>query len=595
MQNSNTRPAEKEAPAAPDTVSITMAAYARTPLRTPDRKPHVITGTCIVQGTAIGLAHHYRDMLSREFEQTEIEADQVNEEIARIENARQKAADELATLERQVSNRLGQANAGIFRAQRLMVQDPHLMRDLSSEIERRMMTAEAAIRDYFRRIAHRLRVVDNELIRRQAEDYRDVGRILLRLLTGFEDSLLGFYKKPLIVISRRLLPTDAIRFSSYNVRGIVTEECGVNSHSAILARELGIPCLSGISSDKTLISDGAPLILNAEKSELIIGPTRAQVTHFQQQARTAYKTIRTLARTTRNLHLSWNNQPITIEANVASVAEVHQAQSFGMDGIGLYRMEALYMLRDQEPDEEELMEALGQSLEFCGNRRATIRLLDAGGEKNLSWLDRDPPHDTTLGLRGIRLLLRQPSLLRSQINACLRLATRHPLRLLIPLVTTPHDILQTKQCIAEQISALQNAGIPCNDTMSVGAMIETPASLLSLEHIIQHVDFVAFGTNDLIQYLMAADRQNNDVAQYYDAGNDLVIQLLGDAVRKLRAASFDFSLCGELAGDLRYTGKLLHMGLCSFSVAPSIIPSLKAHIQELIEQQERVQNATYDI
>lgn len=547
--------------------------------------PTVLTGTGVVRGAAIGIAHHYRDMLSRELEQTDIEPEQIAGEIHRIDEARCKAVEEVASLEQKVETSHGKTNAGIFAVQRMLLEDSRLISELSHEVERRMINAEAAVRDYFRRISYRLHHSDNELMRRQADDYRDIGRLMLRLLLGREDSLLKHQRKPTILISRRLLPTDTVRFAQYDIRGLVTEECGVNSHSAILARELNLPCLSGIEADRRSIPEGAPLILDSENNELIVNPTRELVRGYKRRARRNHIIMQSLVRSTRNLNLFHNDQPISVSANVSSASEVRQAVSYGMDSIGLFRLEALYLLRNRQPEEKELIRELEKSLQLCQGKTATIRLLDSGGEKCIPCLH-DSDAESMLGMRGIRLLLGRPELLHQQINACLRLGARYPVQVLIPMVTTVDDVIETRKCLNERIHALKKAGIDCADNLRLGAMIETPAALFSMDTICRYVDFIAFGTNDLIQYLTAANRQNSDVAHYYNAGNQLVIDLLKRAIVCAHHAKVACSLCGELAGDLRVTSALLDAGLRSFSVAPPAIPSLKAHIHALINREQ---------
>ncbi len=556
----------------------------KTPKRRGRRPRIVLKGSTVVPGLAIGVAHNYRDILSREIQAIDIAAQQIPHERTRLKDALAKSRVALAVLQDTLAPSIGEHNAKIFEAHLQMLSDSQLLIELHQELERRMVNSEAVVRDVFKRLESRFRESSNLILAERADDVRDVGRLVLRSLLGNEEVPIRSDRAPVIILSRRLLPSDAIHFKTRRTNGIATAEGGINSHSAIFAKEFSLPYITNIPVDKHIITEGSALIVDGNRGTLTINPHEKEILACQEEIRRRKRIKARLVRSTRDLSLSVQDMPVKILANIVAAEDVKAAARFGCDGIGLYRLECLYMTRETMPTEDELLEALRHSVAPMKDRTISIRLLDTGGDKNISYLPGDISANSPLGLRGIRLLLHYPHLLSMQIRACLRLSTSHTINILIPLVTTPDDISHTLKVIENEKDLFRKNGMAFDTNIRIGAMIETPAALLRVDEILSRVDYLSIGTNDLIQYLMAADRDNAHVSAYYEQGNQMVIPLIGEVVSKARRHNKECSLCGELAGDTRFIRPLLECGLRDFSVIPYAIPELKESLRISIEQ-----------
>ncbi len=551
------------------------------------RRTISLNGITVVPGLAIGVAHRYRDILSREIDASDITTEQIPHEQSRLKDALTKAKVALTALQDTLAPAVGDCNARVFDAHAQMLSDSYLLEQLLQELRGRMVNSEAVVRDVFKRLESRFRDSSNLLLAERADDIRDVGRLVLRSLLGIDEKPIRPGRAPLIILSRRLLPSDAIHFKTKRITGIVTAEGGVNSHSAIFAREFSLPFITKIPVDRNFISEGSALIVDGNRGILTINPHEKEIVACQEQIKKQKQQKRRLVRNTRDLTLCVEDIPVKLLANIVTADDVKAAARYGCDGIGLYRLECLYMSRQTMPTEDELLSALTNSLAPIKDRTITIRLLDTGGDKNISYLPGDTGGNSPLGLRGIRLLLHHPHLLSMQIRACLRLSASHRINILIPLVTTPEDISRTLEIIEKEKAGFRENGMPFDRNIRIGAMIETPASLLRVDEILQKVDYLSIGTNDLIQYLMAADRDNAHVSSYYEQGNELVIPLIEEILIKARKHKKNCSLCGELAGDIRFAKKLLECGLREFSVIPYAIPELKDLLRSSIGELEK--------
>lgn len=547
------------------------------------RKRTVARGIAIAPGVGAGRAYHYRDVLTRDLEIREIEWEEIKDEMARIQRAMKKVEGYLDKIKKNVSRELNSKEASIFAAQKSILNDPVLKMDLERELKEQMVNAEQIVREVFRRWENRFKELENENMREKAADIADLGRHVLQTLIGSEGSPLGDIPQDSILVAKCLLPSDTIHLKAEHVRAIITSEGGRSSHSAILARALNIPLISKLNLPLELIFDNSKIIVDGNHGKAVINAPEKEWSRCIDQSKVEEEKKMTVVRKMKRKSLRKDGQPILIKANISTLEEIRLAKRYHCDGIGLYRLEQIYMQSQILPGEEELYKALTDSLScFPKNREITVRLLDIGGDKTLPYLNLPEQNESALGLRGIRLLLKYPNLLESQLRVLLRLSGHFNIRILVPMISLPDDMKQVRKSLEGAKRYLRRKKIKFNNQIPVGAMIETPSALLAIDKIIALSDFLSIGTNDLLQYTMAADREKSSVQNYYEAGNRLILKWVKELTQKAKSAGIECAVCGELASDFNFTQDLLRCGIRHFSVTPNNIPYLKSEIAKLV-------------
>jgi phosphoenolpyruvate-protein phosphotransferase len=502
----------------------------------------------------------------------------VRQQHAQIEHAVEEAQADLQATARRTETELDAATADIFRAQAAILSDPLLLEEIQKGLAEGRHDAEAVVQRVFKRWEHKFRTMDAELLRDRADDIADLRRRLLWILAGAgtraHAHALQNVPPGSVLVAARLLPSDTVCLSRRSVVAVVVEWGGRLSHAAILTRQLGIPAVSRIDeaihrirpADRVLV-DGTRGTVVVRPDEMTDGRFTRRIERHRARSADACRRCREPARTLDGLL-------VRVEANICSLEDACAAAANGADGIGLYRIEGLYLSRRRPPSEDELLVCLRDALEPLKDKPVTVRLLDAGGDKPLAFARFAPEPDPALGRRGVRLLLEYPELLNTQLRALLRLARDHTVRILIPMVTLAEEMLEVKRILREAARDISAEGLP-----PLGAMIETPAAALSADQIAQHADFLSVGTNDLTQYTMAAGRENTLVSRYFVDDHPAVLKLLelvADA-----AGDLPLSLCGELAGRKRAVPRLVELGFGALSVPPSAIPEVKAEIRRI--------------
>ncbi|MBU4333493.1 MAG: phosphoenolpyruvate--protein phosphotransferase [Candidatus Omnitrophica bacterium] len=509
---------------------------------------------------------------------------QVEEELERLQRAIDKVHRDLEKLKSKVANEIDTEHAEIFGAHQLILKDEELLKDIKNGLKNKRLNVEQIVQEVFGKWEKKIKGQDISAIPERANDVIDVGRRLLRALVGSvnQHSVLD-RSKDSVIFAHRLLPSDTASFNIKNVKAIVTVEGTQNSHSAILAKALDIPFVSKINVPIDSLSRGARVIVDGDKGLIIVNPTQAELESYPLliQKRLS-KRLKVLKRI-ENINLKTNGELIKVSANVSSLSDIKMAIDCGADDIGLYRTEPLYMNSQNFPAEENLYLQLVAALNCVGDQEVNLRLLDIGGDKTLPFLDIVEIKDPALGLTGIRLLLKYPSLLEMQLRVFLRLSAKFNVKVSVPMVTLPKDMIEVRRYFSQEKDKLRKEKIPFNEGLFLGAMIETPAALMSIDELLEHSDFLSIGTNDLVQYIMAAGREKIEVSEYYKAGNLLVVNALKDVIRKTKEAGKECSICGELAGNLKFTKSFLDIGLRNFSVHSSMIPYIKYKIIRLTD------------
>jgi phosphoenolpyruvate-protein phosphotransferase len=534
-----------------------------------DTKMLSLTGKGVSPGLANGKAFVYRDILQRGTELHEIDDIQVPEEQDRIEKAVDDVRQSLAIDVQHIEAKLGKQSADIFRAQQAILCSPSVIEELEKILEAERISAEEVVKTVFRRIARRFREMSNETHRERGDDIDDLSRRLLLSLAGIHAHSLENLPADTVLIARRLLPSDTVFLSRGSTVAVLAEFAGPAAHAALLARELGIPCVGGITELLNTIHTGDVVLVDGTRGTAIINPDARALQRHQhaldlgrQRKEAAMQGNRATSMVTSD------GIEVSVMANVRSREDVELAMNQGAAGIGLFRTEPFFLSTKHFPSDKIFADFLFESLEPARGKRIDVRLLDIGADKNPVYLHLPSEPDPFLGRRGVRLLLDYPDLLEAQLRAMLDVSQEFPVGVLIPMVTTERDVVQVAQRFRRLGEEMGIRHLP-----RLGAMIETPAAALSVTSLRKHVDFFSIGSNDLTQYTMAAGRENPMVTEYFLDDHPVILRLIELIVRE--ADETPVSLCGELAGRPDTIPDLLRAGIRSLSVSASLIPDIK--------------------
>ena len=531
-----------------------------------------IQGKQVHPGIAIGPVHLYHRRESHLGSRSSLTPP---EELARFQLAARHAAQQLRQLHQTSSFRLGEELAAIFLVQEAMLQDPNFLDTVDRHLQQGM-TAEYAVTAAGEEGADLLEATGDPYLCARAADTRDLSRRLVSILSG----TCGSYLRPIpvILLADDLCPSETVGLDPHSLLGLACSHGSSNSHSAILARAMGIPSLTGIEIDPAW--EGWLAVLDGDAGVLYLDPDEetllaAQARYLQQKARLdALRAAPPRPCVTRDGHA------VLLCANIASPLEAVSALEWGCHGIGLFRSEFLFLGRDTCPTEEEQFIAYQQTVLAMGGHPLTIRTLDVGADKQAPCLKLPAEVNPALGFRGIRYSLAHPDLFRAQLRAILRAAAYGPLSVMFPMVTSVEEIQAAKALLEECRQALDAEGLPYGD-LELGTMIETPAAAILADQLGEEVDFFSLGTNDLTQYLLAADRQNPALDGLCRPHHPALKRLIRHTVEEGHRHGCRVGMCGELAADLSMTRWLLEIGLDELSVSPPALLKLREHICNL--------------
>ena len=503
-----------------------------------------------------------------------VERSAVDTELERLRNAVSETAREIERNRDAIRAELGEQYAAIFDAHLAMLHDDRLQGELTSAVRDRNWWPEYAVSRTLRRYAKVFQSLDNHISQR-AHDIYDIEKSLLRNLLGQRRETLAAISQPVIVLAHNLTPSETANLDRRFVKGFATELGGPGSHTAIVAEGLEIPAVVGLGPFLADVSGGEPVILDGHHGVVILQPDEETIARYKlelEAARTAAARLDTLrdvpAETTDGVR-------IQLTGNIEFPSEAEQCLSRGCDGIGLYRTEFLYLTSREEPTEEDHFAAYAAVVRSMQGKPVVIRTLDLGADKMRTETTPEEERNPCLGLRSIRLSLRQLPMFRTQLRAILRASALGDVRVLFPLVSTVVELRQARLVLADVMEDLAEHGIAFNPKMPVGMMVETPAAVMMLDAFIKEVDFVSIGTNDLIQYTLAVDRGNKEVADLYNACDPAVLRLLSRSLDVAREAGVPANVCGQMSGSVMYTQLLLGLGLRQLSVPASAIPEVK--------------------
>lgn len=505
--------------------------------------------------------------------------DAVEEEIDRLDKAIAAASAEIERNRKTVAKELGEQYAAIFDAHRQMLTDPKLRSELESLIRTRNYSPEFAVSKALRRYAKVFQQLSDGGFSDKATDIFDVEKRLLRNLLGRRREELAHVTSPVVILAHNLTPSETANLDRKFIRGFVTEVGGPGSHTAIVAEGMEIPAVVGVGPFLTDVSGGEVVILDGDEGVVILQPDEETIARYrhevEQQRHLAAKleTLRDVPAETAD------GVRVELLGNIEFPYEVEHCVERGADGIGLYRTEFLYLSADVEPSEETHFEAYSQVVRAMGEKPVVIRTLDLGADKLAQMPSPEEERNPVLGLRSIRMSLRNLPLFRTQLRAILRASALGNVRLMFPLITTLLELRQARMVLTDVMEDLEENNIPFNKDLPVGMMVEVPAAVMMIDRFAEEVDFLSIGTNDLIQYTLAVDRANKDVAAMYNTCDPAVLRLIEMTINAAKRAGIPANLCGRMSSSTTYTALLLGLGLRQFSVTPAAVPEVKQIIR----------------
>ncbi len=504
---------------------------------------------------------------------------EIKTELDRFQAALGEAERELLNLQKDVEEKIGMQEAAIFDAQILVLKDPGFLKEVTFITIAKKVNIEAALVDVIEKFSKMFAEIDDVYMRERASDIRDVGRRVLSILIRHQRGETFVFPEGVIVVADELLPSTTAHMDLRKVRGIIMERGGKTSHASILARSLGIPAIIGTQEATHLIKDGTPLIVDGISGAVFINPKRSVLQEYVKLEsdfrayQKALKDLIVLPAETRD------GTKIKLCANIGKLADAEAAFLFKADGIGLYRTEFTFFIRDEFPSEEEQYDIYRTVAERMHPRQVLIRTLDIGSDKMLPYFPLAQCKNPSLGERGIRLLLKYPDIFRVQLRAILRVSGQFPAAILLPMVSSVEEVIAAKKIIAEVKDQLREEGIRFNTSIPLGVMIEVPSAALTVKAILKEVDCLSIGTNDLIQYLLSADRASQQMTSYYEPLHPSVLKMIQYLVQAGAESGKDVTLCGEMAGDPALVALLLGLGVRHLSVAPGEILEVKKAIR----------------
>jgi phosphotransferase system enzyme I (PtsI) len=537
----------------------------------------MLKGIAVSPGVAVGTAYVIHEIFvnpsTKRLEDSEITA-----ELANYETARDKAAVDLRALERKVDAQVGHDEASIFAVHQSILRDPAFSKKIRNWIVEDKMIAAAALHRFLGEYTTLLAKTQDDYLKERVNDVRDV---IIRLGTHLSDILKPSHdsiKGPLIVVADELLPSQAVALGEVDVQGIVTQAGSQTSHAAIIARSRGIPAVSGVKNMLRKVKTGDTIVVDGRNGMVGVKPNAESLAAFRKLEREFFDLKDKLAANRDHPAITKDEVEIKLQANINGVHEAEAAVAMGASGIGLYRTEYLYLTHRDVPDEEEQYQVYKDIVAAAPNNNVTIRTLDIGGDKTVAYLGHDHKEaNPFMGWRSIRLSFEHPEFFDTQIRAIIRAASKFPngtVRIMFPMVTTVEELRKLRSMIRKAYKSLAARKIKTKE-LSFGMMLEVPAAAVSIDTMLELVDFVSIGSNDLVQYLMAADRDNPKVSHLCEPLAPPVLRVLKQVIATCNTENVPVTLCGEMAGKPKAFVLLLGMGLRRFSMSPAFVPSIK--------------------
>ncbi|MUK89194.1 phosphoenolpyruvate--protein phosphotransferase [Ornithinibacillus sp. L9] len=530
-----------------------------------------IQGIAASSGIAIAKAYQLQ---TPDLSYEKVAIDNPDQEVERLDEALTISKQELEKIKAHTQKELGDEHAEIFSAHLLVLGDPELINPIKDKIKNENAMAEAALEETANMFISMFESMDNEYMRERAADIKDVTKRVMAHLLGVSFPNPALIDEEVVVIANDLTPSDTAQLNRQFVKGFATDIGGRTSHSAIMARSLEIPAVVGTKEVTKTISQGDLVIVDGIDGNVIVNPSNDEVATYREKQENFAKQQEVWAQLKDEPTFTSDGEQVELVANIGTPDDVTGVLNNGGEGVGLYRTEFLYMGKNELPSEEEQYEAYKSVLEQMGNNPVVVRTLDVGGDKELPYLDLPKELNPFLGFRAIRFCLDNEHVFRPQLRALLRASVHGNLKIMFPMIATLEEFRQAKAILLDEKENLKNEGIEVSDSIEVGIMVEIPSTAVIAKQFAKEVDFFSIGTNDLIQYTMAADRMNEQVSYLYQPYHPAILSLVNNVIEAAHSEGKWAGMCGEMAGDPIAIPILLGLGLDEFSMsATSILPA----------------------
>lgn len=502
----------------------------------------------------------------------------LDQEILRYKKALREAEEQLIECRNRVRTEIGNDEAEIFEAHLSILKDPFFQEEVIQLIKDLRLNAEHLLKAGVDRLAQTFEEMKNPFFQQRIDDIHDVAIRMLRVLLQTEEVKLTT-GEPMILVAHKLTPSDTARMDREHVLGFVTEMGGTTSHVAILARSMGIPAIIGVEKLLKHVSNGDTIILDGNTGIVHIDPHERVVKGYRKRQRQLNTYWMRLTEEASLESITQDNVHIGLYANISMTADVSLVVQYAAEGIGLFRTELPFLIQGKLLSEEEQYRIYKTIVESMNQQTVTIRTLDLGGDKFLPFQGVEQESNPFLGWRSIRIFLQEQDIFKAQLRAILRASHYGNIRILYPMISSVQEIEEIGNLVATVKSELRNEKIPFDETIECGVMVEVPSAAIIADRLIEHTDFFSLGTNDLIQYTLAVDRNNEKVARFYQPLNPAVLRLIQHTVESANKANKPVSICGEIAGNPIYTALLLGLGLRSLSMSPLMLLEVKERIR----------------
>lgn len=500
-------------------------------------------------------------------------------EIERLEAAIYTAKEQLESLYQKAVKEIGEASAAIFEVHQMMLEDEDFLEAILSMIRTEQVNAEYAVAVTGDNFSQMFANMEDEYMKARAADIKDISNRLVKNLSGEGDGETGS-SHPVIVVAEDLSPSETVQMDKDKILAFVTKHGSVNSHTAILARMMNIPALIGVPVELEQIKSGTEAVVDGFKGEVVFAPTE----EIREDALEKIKEEKEKQQLLQNLkgkeNITLDGKKINVYANIGSVGDVGYVLENDAGGIGLFRSEFLYIGREKLPSEEEQFQAYRQVVQTMAGKKVIIRTLDIGADKQADYLELGKEENPALGYRAIRICLKQPDIFKTQLRALFRASVFGNLSIMYPMITSSEEVQQIFQIVEQVKEDLSKADIPFR-VPEQGIMIETPAAVMISDELAQQVDFFSIGTNDLTQYTLAIDRQNERLDDFYNPHHKAILRMIRMVVENAHKYGKWAGICGELGADLELTEEFIRMGIDELSVSPAMVLKLRKCIREL--------------
>lgn len=501
------------------------------------------------------------------------------EEIERVNQAKEVACSQLQKLYEKALKEVGEASAAIFEVHQMMLDDADFNEAIENIIRTQEVNAEYAVASVGDSFSEMFASMDDDYMRARAADIKDISERLVKNLVGGETDVMDF-EEPVIVVADDLTPSETVQMDKDKILAFVTVHGSTNSHTAILARMMNIPALIGVDMDLEELKSGAEAVVDGFTGEMILEPTEEVKCTALARISEEEEKRNLLLELKGKENITLGGKKIELYANIGSASDVGYVLENDAGGIGLFRSEFLYIGRNELPSEEEQFQAYKQVAQNMAGKKVIIRTLDIGADKQADYLNLGEEENPALGYRAIRICLSQPEIFKTQLRAIFRASTYGNISIMYPMITSVEEVKKIQKIVAEVKKELYECDIPYKD-VEEGVMIETPAAVMISDELAELVDFFSIGTNDLTQYTLAIDRQNEKLDPFYNPHHKAVLKMIQMVVDNSHKAGKWTGICGELGADTELTETFVKMGVDELSVAPSMILKLRKIIREM--------------